>query len=248
MAEPPTKRVHAKLGSKLFEFAADEETNFQNAAYELIEEMHFFDTIATLMSNWLNRNGHLLPEESIFYSLCSFMRTQMFQGCSTFMRGHLSTGMVTARLCVESALYADAIAGGYITEEDYLTDDAKRENLTRHLRNFQRDGRLPKRMEIELECISMLSAHGAHAEVQVWGNRLIGGPGEGWYLSYFQKPKSPERFAYDFLGIMWFAGLSFMSFLLIGQEKFGIDCREYLDALRAWQDEMEQNKLKFRVA
>lgn len=248
MTDSPPKRVPAALGRRLFNFVEDENVNFQNAAYDLIEEMHFFDKIADSMDKWINRDAPILPGESVFYSLCSFARTQLFQGCSSYMRGHLSAGMVASRLCLEAALYGEAIAANLMTEEQYLSDDRKRAGLPRQLRNLQSKGLLPNsRIPVLLDSISTLSAHGAHAEVRTWGNRLVGTDEEGWFLSFFQKAKSPDHFTYNFLGIIWFAGLAFVTFLEIANDRFGIDTAPELDGMRRWQDAMEENKTKLGI-
>jgi hypothetical protein len=244
--EYPVKRVSAKIGLKLFGFVLDEQDNFQNSAYDLIEEMHFFDQLADLFDLWLNRDADLLPGESIFYSLCSFARTQLFQGCAIYMRGHYSSGMVSARLAVEAAFYAEAVASGYLKEEEYLHDAKARNGLARKLRNFERGNTLPhERFKLLLDTVSLLSAHGAHAEVTTWGRRVMGSDEDGFIISFFENATSTEHLAYEFLGILWFASMSLNSFFRIASEKFGIDTLNWLGALESWKEAMEANKLKF---
>lgn len=248
MTEFPVKRVDASLGRKLFDFVEDERDNFQNSAYDLIEEMHFFDQLASFFDLWINREADLLPEESLFYSLCSFARTQLFQGCATYMRGHYSSGMVSARLAVEAAMYAEAVASGHITEDAYLHDDRLRSGLPRKLRNLHKNAELSNnRLLVLLDTISMLSANGAHAEVTTWGRRLKGNSDEGFMITFFENAKSQDRLAYDFLGILWFASMSLSSFFHIASEKFDIDTSKRLELLTSWKEAMESNKLKFNL-
>jgi hypothetical protein len=248
MNEWPKKYANKAIGKRLFDYMADEHDNGENSKYDLIEEMPHLDRLIEIFDAWLNREGNLLPNETIYYCLCSYAKAQLFAGCAQYMRGHLTTGFMTSRLALDAALYAEAIAAGDLSMEDYFTNAPKRNGIIRHYWNLQRRGGLPNnRVEPLMRNIGVLSSHAAHAEPKVWFNRLDLSRTEHFSFSIFEKTESDKHFKYFFHSILWFSSMALQSFLFIARERFSLDTEDLLADVEAWQGSMEANKKNFDI-
>lgn len=249
MTEWPKKFVDRSVGKRLFDFMLDEQDNYQNAKYDLIEEIPHLDRLVEIYDSWLNRSSDLESGEKIYFCLCSFARAQLFGGIAQYLRGHLTSGFMSARLAMEAAVYGEAIASDFLTQEEYFTDVRKRNGIPRHFRNLQRNNELPNaRIVPLLDNIGTLSSHAAHAEPKVWLNRVDESKPEYFSFSMFETVESPNHFKYFFHAILWFQSLSLQSFLAIGHERFGLETAGFSAAVDAWQSSMEENKKQFDIS
>jgi hypothetical protein len=187
MNEYPTKFVSPLLGKRLLDFIHDEENNLKNSLYDLAEELHFFDELAEIYNAWLNQEHALLAGESKYYALCSLARSNIYQACSSYCRQHFSTAMVGARIALDAAFFAEMMAKGYLSEDDYLAGQKKRSGLSNTAKMELKKGKkLGERVPQLLKAMSMLSEHGAHPSPPTWANRIIT-EDKGIFLSFFQK-------------------------------------------------------------
>ncbi|MCR6727599.1 hypothetical protein [Agrobacterium fabrum] len=249
MTEWPKKYADRAVGKQLFDYLADEQDTAHNAKYDLLEQMPYVDRLMEIFNAWLNREGALLQNEKVYYCLCSYAKAQLFAGCAHYMRGHLTTGFMTSRLALDAALYAEAIAAGDLSLEDYFTNERKRNGISRHYWNLQRQGSLPNnRIEPLMRKINVLSSHAAHAEPKVWFNRLDETHKEHFSFSLFEKVESDKHYKYFFHSILWFSSMALQSFLCIAQERFSLDTGGLLAEVEAWQDSMEVNKENFDIS
>jgi hypothetical protein len=248
MNEYPTKFVSPLLGKRLLDFIHDEENNLKNSLYDLAEELHFFDELAEIYNAWLNQEHALLAGESKYYAFCSLARSNIYQACSSYCRQHFSTAMVGARIALDAALFAEMMAKGYLSEDDYLTSQKKRSGLSNTAKMKLKKGKkLGERVPQLLKAMSMLSEHGAHPSPPTWANRIIT-EDKGIFLSFFQEAIDSDHLKYQFLSILWFGGMALESFLHIGREVFQQDTDRWLLLLRDWKGRMEANKTKFGIS
>ncbi|MEH2510176.1 hypothetical protein V1291_001530 [Nitrobacteraceae bacterium AZCC 1564] len=246
MEEYPTKYISPRLGRRLFDFVQDEEINLKNSLYDLAEELHFFDDLAEIYNGWLNQEQHLLEGESKYYALCSLARSNIYQACSSYCRLHFSSAMVAARMALDAAFYAEMMARGYLSEDQYLNSQSKRTSLGRTAwAELKKGNDLGGRVRPILTAMNTLSEHGAHPSPRTWANRIMGEKSVA--LSFFQNAKDSNHLKYHFLGILWYGGMALESFLLIGREVFRQDIDHRLSMLEEWKDRMETNKQKFGI-
>lgn len=248
MSEHPAKFISPLLGKRLLDFVHDEENNLNNSLYDLAEELHFFDELAEIYNSWLNQSNALLQGESKYYALCSLARINIYQASSGYCRQHFSTAMVGARIALDSAFFAEMMAKGHLSEDEYLESRKKRSRLSNQARTALSNGEdLGKRVPQLLKAMSMLSEYGAHPSPPTWANRLIT-EDRGIFLSFFQKAIDRDHFKYQFLSILWFGGMALESFLHIGREIFQQDTTNWLLLLDDWKERMEANKAKLGIS
>jgi hypothetical protein len=247
MNEYPTKYVSPFLGKRLLDFIHDEENNLKNSLYDLAEELHFFDELAEIYNAWLNQEHALLAGESKYYALCSLARSNIYQACSGYCRQHFSTAMVGARIALDAAFFAEMMAKGYLSEDEYLNDQKKRGRLSSTAWDELKKGnKLDERVRGLLQAMNSLSDHGAHPSPPTWANRIVT-EDKGIFLSFFQEAIDNDHLKYQFLSILWFGGMALASFLHIGREVFQQDTDRWLLALSEWKERMEANKTKLGI-
>jgi hypothetical protein len=247
MNEYPTKHISPRLGKRLFDFIHDEEDNLKNSLYDLAEEIHFFDDLAEIYNEWLNQEHALLAGESKYYAFCSLARSNIYQACSSYCRQHFSTAMVGARIALDAALFAEMMAKGYLSEDEYFNDQKKRSRLNRTAWDELKKGnKLDERVRRLLQAMNLLSDHGAHPSPPTWANRIIM-EDKGIFLSFFQEAIDSDNLKYHFLSILWHGGMALESFFHIGREVFQQDTDRWLLILSEWKGRMEANKARFGI-
>ena len=155
--------------------------------------------------------------------------------------------MVGARIALDAAFFAEMMAKGYLSEDEYLNDQKKRSRLGRTAWDELKKGnKLDERVRLLLQSMNALSEHGAHPSPPTWANRIVTRD-EGTFLSFFQEAIDSDHLKYHFLSILWHGGMALESFFHIGREVFQQDTDCWLSLLREWKGRIKADAAKSAI-
>ena len=231
-------------GSSLRLFMVDETNVVRDSWSGIGPELALFDALDELFTEWPNKDRGLLDGESKYFALRFVARHQLYQAFTALLRRHTSAAFSSSRIGVEAAFYAAMISGGFMSESDYLHDDAKRAGISRQARNAIKAGKaIPSMVKSLLEAMDFLSSVGPHAEPKAWGRSMT--TTEAIVsMSLFDRFDDEKQFNYFFLSLLWYGSLTLKTFLNIARDDFQIDTSTLLTSLEKWEAQADARRIE----
>lgn len=110
------------IGSDILKLQMDEAANLRLSIQGASLEARLFDELAQFFKNFVNHDHKPVEGRTKYFALSALSRNYVVKSCANLMKQHTSDAFAAARIALEAAFYAYALALNVITENQYLDD------------------------------------------------------------------------------------------------------------------------------